>query len=45
MFFRISTDKYIRTNICKGYADAFFKLMNEIEKKFTYFDLVKGGKK
>jgi hypothetical protein len=38
MFFRIANDKYIRSNICKSYADAYYMLMNEINGKFTHFD-------
>jgi len=30
MFFRLANDKYIRSNICKSYADAYQKLMAEI---------------
>lgn len=31
MFFRMANDKYIRTGVCKNYADAVYRIFKETE--------------
>jgi len=40
MFFRLANDKYMRTSICKNFADAVYRLLSEVEALYQKFDLI-----